>query len=72
MTNHIDPMKYLRAIILFVTLSATVLIPFGLLAAGFMPGLPWWGRISLVGGGLLTARLVKPMSILTGKDLKII
>ncbi|MBD5265451.1 MAG: hypothetical protein HDS44_00590 [Bacteroides sp.] len=65
-------MKYLRIIILCVVVSATVLIPFGLIAAAFTPGLPWWGRLSLVSGGLLTARLVKPFSIVTGKDLKII
>ena len=65
-------MRYLRAVILFVVVSATVLVPFGLVAAGFMPNLPWWGRVALVGSGLLTARLVKPLSILTGRDLKII
>lgn len=64
-------MKTAIASIVLLAVIALLLIPVAMIWWGFMPGLPVWSRIVLVCGGLVIARLVKPLSILLGKDLKI-
>ena len=59
-------------VFMFIAVAVTTLLPFGLIALGFAAELPRWERITLVCGGLITARLIKPLSIITGRDLKII
>lgn len=65
-------MRFLLAFLMFIAVSVTTLLPFGLIAVAFSTGLPFWGRTALVFGGLIAARLIKPLSIITGRDLKII
>ena len=65
-------MKTAIASIVLLAVIALLLIPVAMIWWGFMPGVPVWSRIVLVCGGLVIARLVKPLSILLGKDLKII
>ena len=60
------------ASVIFFAVIALLLIPVGMVWLGFMPGTSTWLRIALICVGLLIARLVKPLSILLGKDLKII
>lgn len=64
-------MKTFIASIALLVVIALLLIPVAMIWRGFMPGLPVWSRVVLVCGGLIIARLVKPLSILLGKDLKI-
>lgn len=65
-------MKTVLALIMLLTVIALLLTPIAMIWWGFMPGMKSWLRIALVCGGLIIARLVKPLSILLGKDLKII
>lgn len=65
-------MKTLTASIVLLFVIAALLLPIAMIWWGFMPELPVWSRIILICGGLVIARLVKPLSILLGKDLKII
>ncbi len=63
-------MKTAIASIVLLAVIALLLIPVAMIWWGFMPGVPVWSRIVLVCGGLVIARLVKPLSILLGKDEK--
>ena len=65
-------MKTAIASIVLLAVIALLLTPVAMIWWGFMSGVPVWSRIVLVCGGLVIARLVKPLSILLGKDLKII
>ncbi len=65
-------MIYLRVILLFIVISISVLLPVLMVVAGFVCDISPWGRVSLVGGGLLLAWLIKPLSIVTGRNWKII
>ena len=62
----------IRTIVLFILIILTVVIPIGMIIGGFVLDLSWWSRLAMVCCGLLLAWLIKPVSILTGKDLKII
>lgn len=62
----------IKAFELFCLIILTIALPFGIIIGGFVLKLSWWGRVAMVGGGLMLAWLIKPVSILTGKDLKII
>lgn len=65
-------MRTVLASIALIAVIALLLVPVAMVWCGFMPGLPVWSRIVLVCGGVIIARLVRPFSILLGKDLKII
>lgn len=65
-------MKTVLASIMLLFVIALLLTPIAMIWLGFILGMQSWLRIALVCGGLIIARLVKPLSILLGKDLKII
>ena len=61
----------LAALSLLLTL-ALVCSPLYLVYIGFVgPNVSFWLRVVLVAIGLVLCRLVKPISIITGKDWKI-
>ena len=64
--------KLILAFIMFLIVSAIIIYPFKMVFDGFvMVGNgSVWGIISVVVGCILL-RLIKPISIITGKDYKI-
>ena len=64
--------KLILAFIMFLIVSAIIIYPFKMVFAGFvMVGNgSVWGIVSVVVGCILL-RLIKPISIITGKDYKI-
>lgn len=62
----------IKAIALFILIVLTFVIPIGMIIGGFTIDHSWGSRLAMVSCGLLLAWLIKPVSILTGKDLKII
>lgn len=64
--------KLILAFIMFLIVSAIIIYPFKMVFDGFvMAGNgSVWGIVSVVVGCILL-RLIKPISIITGKDYKI-
>lgn len=65
-------MKTFLASISLLLVIALFLSPVLLVISGFVADLSWWVRLGMVCVGLLICWLVKPLSILLNKDLKII
>ena len=65
-------MKTLIAMLMLLLVIAILLLPVALMMWGVMPSLPLWLRITLIITGVAVAWLVKPLSILLDRDLKII
>lgn len=65
-------MRKLYPAFLLIAVIFIVSLPFVMIATGFMVKWSWMMRTGLVAGGLLIARLVKPLSVVSGKDLTII
>jgi hypothetical protein len=65
-------MKLLFAALFLLLTLALVCSPLYLVYIGFVgPNVSFWVRVVLVVIGLVLCRLVKPISIITGKDWKI-
>lgn len=65
-------MKLLLAALSLLLAIALVCSPLYLVYIGFLcPNVSFWVRVLLVVIGLVLCRLVKPISIITGKDWKI-
>ena len=65
-------MKLLFAALSLLLTLALVCSPLYLVYIGFLgPNVSFWVRVVLVVIGLVLCRLVKPISIITGKDWKI-
>lgn len=65
--------KYIVAFLMFITVCAIILIPFKFIIDGFIlaaSGSIIWSLLMVVIGCILF-RLIKPISIITGKDYKI-
>ena len=65
-------MKLLFAALFLLLTIALICSPLYLVYIGFVgPNVSFWLRVVLVAIGLVLCRLVKPISIITGKDWKI-
>jgi hypothetical protein len=65
-------MKLLFAALSLLLTLALVCSPLYLVYIGFLgPNVSFWVRVVLVVVGLVLCRVVKPISIITGKDWKI-
>ena len=65
-------MKLLLAALSLLLTIALICSPLYLVYIGFVgPNISFWVRMVLVVTGLVLCRMVKPISIITGKDLKI-
>ena len=65
-------MKLLLAVLSLLLTLALVCSPLYLVYIGFVcPNVSFWVRVVLVVIGLVLCRVVKPISIITGKDWKI-
>ena len=65
-------MKLLLAALSLLLSIALVCSPLYSVYIGFVgPNVSFWARVGLVVIGLVLCRLVKPISIITGKDWKI-
>ena len=65
-------MKLLFAALFLLLTLALVCSPLYLVYIGFVgPNVSFWVRVVLVVIGLVLCRVVKPISIITGKDWKI-
>lgn len=64
--------KLILAFIMFLIVSAIIIYPFKMVFDGFVmvSNGSVWGIVSVVVGCILL-RLIKPISIITGKDYKI-
>ena len=64
--------KLILAFIMFLIVSAIIIYPFKIVFDGFVmvSNGSVWGIVSVVVGCILL-RLIKPISIITGKDYKI-
>lgn len=65
----------MKSLLAFLMLLMTIVIicsPLLMVWAGFTAVLPAWGRCALVVVGLVLCRLVKPLSVITGRDLHIV
>ena len=63
-------MKTLFALILLLITIATICYPLYIIWQGLTSDMPMYARIIMIVIGLFLCWLVKPISILTGKDLK--
>lgn len=63
-------MKTFFALIMLIITIALICSPLYLIWMGIFSDIPMWGRIAMVAVGLVLCRLVKPVSVLTGKDYK--
>lgn len=63
-------MKTFFAFLLLLLTVALICSPLCIVWFGIVSGFPVWVRIAMVVAGLLLCRLVKPVSILTGKEYK--
>lgn len=65
-------MKLLLAALSLLLTIALVCSPLYLVYIGFVgPNVSFWVRVALVVIGLVLCRVVKPISIITGKDWKV-
>lgn len=65
-------MKLLFAALFLLLTLALICSPLYLVYIGFVgPNISFWVRVVLVVVGLVLCRVVKPISIITGKDWKI-
>ena len=65
-------MKLLLATLTLLLVITLVCSPLYLVYIGFVgPNVSFWARVGLVVIGLVLCRVVKPISIITGKDWKI-
>jgi hypothetical protein len=65
-------MKLLFAALFLLLTIALICSPLYLVYIGFVcPNISFWVRVVLVVIGLVLCRVVKPISIITGKDWKI-
>ena len=65
-------MKLLFTALSLLLTLALICSPLYLVYIGFVgPNVSFWARVGLVVIGLVLCRLVKPISIITGKDWKI-
>ena len=65
-------MKLLLAALFLLLTLALVCGPLYLVYIGFVcPNVSFWVRVGLVVIGLVLCRVVKPISIITGKDWKV-
>lgn len=65
-------MKFLLAALSFLLSIALICSPLYLVYIGFVGSdVSFWARVVLMVIGLVLCRLVKPISIITGKDWKI-
>ena len=64
-------MKLLLAALMLLLTLALILSPLYLVWLGFVGESSFWIRVLLVVTGLVLCRVVKPISIITGKDWKI-
>ena len=65
-------MKLLLASLEFLLALMFILLPVYLVYIGFVGSdVSFWARVGLVVIGLVLCRVVKPISIITGKDWKI-
>ena len=65
-------MKLLLAALFLLLTLVLICSPLYLVYIGFVgPNISFWVRVGLVVIGLVLCRLVKPISIITGKDWKI-
>ena len=65
-------MKLLLAALTLLLVIALVCSPLYLVYIGFVGSdVSFWARVGLVMIGLVLCRLVKPISIITGKDWKV-
>ena len=65
-------MKLLLAALFLLLTIAMVCSPLYLVYIGFVgPNISFWVRVVLVVIGLVLCRVVKPISIITGKDWKV-
>jgi len=65
-------MKLLLAALSLLLAIALVCSPLYLVYIGFVgPNVSFWVRVGLVVVGLVLCRVVKPISVITGKDWKI-
>ena len=65
-------MKLLLAVLSLLLTLALVCSPLYLVYIGFVcPNISFWVRVVLVVIGLVLCRVVKPISIITGKDWKV-
>lgn len=65
-------MKTLVAMMTLLIVIAALLLPVALIVWGLNPAISMWLRIALIVTGIVMARLVKPLSILLDRDLKIV
>lgn len=63
-------MKTFFALLMLIITVALICSPLYLIWRGIFSDIPVWGRIAMVAVGLVLCRLVKPVSVLTGKDYK--
>ena len=65
-------MKLLLAALFLLLTLVLICSPLYLVYIGFVgPNISFWVRVGLVVIGLVLCRLVKPISIITGKDWKV-
>ena len=65
-------LKFFLATLSFLLSIALICSPLYLVYIGFVgPNVSFWVRLLLVVIGLVLCRLVKPISIITGKDWKV-
>lgn len=65
-------MKTLVAMMTLLIVIAALLLPIAMIIWGIYPAISMWLRIAFIVIGMVTARLVKPLSILHDCDLKIV
>lgn len=65
-------MKTLTAMLTLLIVIATLLLPIAMIIWGLNPAISMWLRIALIVTGIVMVRLVKPLSILLDRDLKIV
>lgn len=65
-------MKTLTAMLTLLIVIAALLLPIAMIIWGLNPALSLGLRIALIVIGIVIARLIKPLSILLDRDLKIV
>ena len=65
-------MKTLTAMLTLIIVIAALLLPIAMIIWGLNPAISMWLRIALIVTGIVMVRLVKPLSILLDRDLKIV
>lgn len=65
-------MKYFYSLILLILIFLTAVVPVCLVIGGYvLSDLSWTSRIGMIAGGLLLLWMIRPFSIISGKDLKV-